>query len=93
MVTTEYDEVIALDRKTGKQLWLTELAGKPRSPVIAGETVIAVFDGTLYGLKLTDGTELWHHEVSDELSDPAVFNGMIVVASPDGGITAFGAAE
>ena len=50
-------------------------------------------DGRLYLLDLETGEELWSYEVSDEISSPAIINGMIVVGSEDGTVTAFGAAR
>jgi outer membrane protein assembly factor BamB len=40
---------------------------------------------------LETGDLLWSKEVSDEISSPAIVDGMIVVGSDDGTVTAFGA--
>jgi outer membrane protein assembly factor BamB len=84
--------VYCVDRVTGKTIWTYDTAGRePKSPVIAAAGVIAVTDGTLYGLSLADGALLWKREVSDEITDPAVVDGRIIVGVDDGHIVAYGA--
>jgi outer membrane protein assembly factor BamB len=53
--------------------------------------VVFPADGVVYLLRLETGELLWSQEVSDEITSPAIINGMIVVGSDDGTVTAFGA--
>lgn len=54
-------EFVALDIKTGKQLWSVELEGAAfGSPVVVNDMVFfATFDGTVHGLDAKTGGEVW----------------------------------
>ncbi len=84
--------VRALDRETGKLRWRYDTKGYPTSPVIVGDKVVVGADGELLLLKLTDGTKLGSVKVSDEITAPAVTQGLILVGSEDGTVAAFGPA-
>lgn len=91
VVFSSYDgSVYALDRSTGKKVWVYESDGTPTSPVIAGDKVIVTTDGVLMLLRLATGEVVWSTEISDETSSPSIINGMIVVGSDDGTVTAYG---
>jgi len=81
--------VYGLDRKTGTRRWMFDTGGRPRSPVIAGDKVVAAADGTLYLLALADGRPLWSYAVGDEITAPAVAGPLVIVGSDDGSVVAF----
>jgi outer membrane protein assembly factor BamB len=58
--------------------------------VVSGDKVVVVADGTLFLQNMIDGKELWTKEVSDEITSPAIIDGMIVVGADDGSVAAFG---
>jgi len=78
-----------LDRKTGTLGWKFDTGGRPKSPVIAGDKVVAAADGTLYLLALEDGRQLWSYAVGDQITAPAVVGPMVIVGSDDGSVVAF----
>ncbi len=82
--------IYCLNRADGTKIWEYETPGlQPQSPVIAGDKVIAVTDGSIYLLNLSDGNELWKANVSDWLTSPAVFEGLVIVGSGEGHVVAF----
>ena len=94
LVFSSYDEhVYAVERKTGKLRWKYDAVGLPTSPVIAGDKVLFGADGVLHMLSLETGDKIWSYEVSDEIASPSLAFGLILVASEDGTVTAFGAPE
>jgi outer membrane protein assembly factor BamB len=89
VIAASYDGFIyALDRKTGGLRWKFDTEGLPGSAVIAGDNVIAVADGQLFMLRLSDGTSLWSMVLSDEITSPAVTQRHILVGSEDGVVIA-----
>ncbi len=83
--------VYGVDRTSGRSQWSFDTGGMdPLSPVIAGDGVIAVVDGTLYGLSLEDGVLQWKLAISDEITSPSIIDGMIVVGTDDGYVAAYG---
>jgi outer membrane protein assembly factor BamB len=83
--------VYGLDRKTGDTRWRFDTdGGMPTSAIIVGDKVAVCADGTLYLLRLSDGTKVWSFEVSDEITSPAAAGRMILVGSEDGTVAAFG---
>ncbi|MCF6284457.1 MAG: PQQ-like beta-propeller repeat protein, partial [Candidatus Hydrogenedentes bacterium] len=87
------DNFYALDRATGTLRWKFKTNGMTMSPVIAKDTVVACSGGVLYLLDLETGVEQWSFEVSDEITSPSIINGMILVGSDDGTLSAFGKFE
>ena len=66
---------ICCELETGKRLWHAKLAGEygyqdhgtaGPSPVLAGDRVILRFGHWIYGLKTSDGTEVWEHRDSEQ---------------------------
>jgi len=83
--------IYGVDRATGVKTWSFETDGMtPLSPVIAGSGVVAAVNGTLYGLALADGKLQWKLEAGDEITGPAIIDGMIVVGTDDGHVVAYG---
>jgi outer membrane protein assembly factor BamB len=86
--------IYAVDRKTGATVWTYDTGGmQPVSPIVAGTTVLGVVDGTLFGLKLEDGTLLWKLEAGDEIAAPSVVDGRLVLSVDDGHVAAYGVKE
>ena len=85
--------VFALDRATGKLRWQFDTKGMALSPIIAGDKVIAVADGELFLLSVRDGKKIMSIKVSDEITSPAVYDGLILVGSEDGTVVALGPGE
>ncbi len=83
--------VYALDRDTGKSKWRFKTNGIPSSPVFAGDKLITGSKGVLRILAAETGEEIWNYEVSDEITSPSIINGLVMVGSEDGAVTAFGA--
>jgi outer membrane protein assembly factor BamB len=84
--------VLALDRRTGAQLWYWEtdvLESVPTgSPILAGPFVLALdyYGGQLYALDRASGVERWRFETMPEYMGPfdaAVRDGTVYVASGD----------
>ncbi|MGI6458508.1 MAG: PQQ-binding-like beta-propeller repeat protein [Candidatus Hydrogenedentales bacterium] len=82
-------DIHALERESGAPLWTVQAGGMATSPVIAGDKVAAGSRGTLLMLRLDDGEKLWSHEVSDEITAPAVYDGLVIVGCDDGTVAAF----
>jgi len=92
VVAARDGRVLGIDRKSGETQWRFDTEGEPRSPVIAGDTVVVTADGTLFLLRLEDGTKRWSYPVSDTITSPAVVGDMVVVGCDDGSVAAFGPA-
>ena len=58
--------------------------------MIAGKRVIVASAGRLFLLDLESGKQVWTEEVSDEITSPAVVDGVILVGADDGTVTAYG---
>ncbi len=86
----EDENVYALDHAKGHVKWTAPAGGLPKSPVIAGDKVVVSADGTLHLMRLDDGHKLWSHEVSDEITAPAIVGEFVVVGCDDGTVAAFG---
>jgi outer membrane protein assembly factor BamB len=95
-VATGYAEMLALDAKTGKQLWRRSVPGPLHAaPTVAEGRVFAVtVDNALEVLSADDGRILWTHNGLPEAagllggSSPAVEGDVVVVAYSSGEIFA-----
>lgn len=69
--------LFALDYKTGKKLWFTEIALGVAGPACTDEHVVAGSgDGKVYGCDLRTGKIVWEHEyLEDAPDDPPGFDG------------------
>jgi outer membrane protein assembly factor BamB len=91
VVCASFDgNVYALDRNTGVRKWTFPTGDEPSSPVIVRDKVLVSSNGALHMLRLAGGEEVWSNTVSDTITSPAIINGMAVVGSDDGTVTAFG---
>ncbi len=87
-------DVYGIERGTGKTRW-TYKSNEPgcSSPTIAGDKVAVSTGGRLVLLRLTNGEKIWEQPISDEITSPALADGMMAVGTDDGFIVAFGPAE
>ncbi|MDF7799984.1 PQQ-binding-like beta-propeller repeat protein [Pontiellaceae bacterium B1224] len=82
--------IYCANRTDGGLIWKYDVGGAPYSPVVAGDKVTVVADGTLFLLKLATGTKLWSKEVSDDITAPAVICDLLVVGADDGTVSGWG---
>lgn len=88
--TSDDGFVYAVNRDDGALIWKFDTGGLPTSAVISKDIVAVSADGILYLLCLKDGTTLGSKEISDEITSPALINGMIIVGADDGTVSALG---
>ncbi len=94
--TTGFAEVIALEAKTGKELWRRNVVAPMRAaPTVRGGRVFAVtLNNQLFALNSVTGEIIWRHrglpEVASVLggASPAVDRGIVVVAYTSGELIA-----
>ncbi len=93
---TGYGTVVALDPKTGKQLWEKNVGVPVRSsPTAAGERLfLTTIEGQVYALNGADGTELWTFRgIADRAglvgnASPAIEGDVVIVPYPSGDVVA-----
>lgn len=86
--------VYAIDAKTGKTVWETEVESEIYGGVAAGLGLIALgsTDAEVIVLDAETGEELWRNLVSSEVvSSPAISDGMVIVRTIDGKVFALNA--
>ncbi len=86
-------KVYAVGRKDGRLAWSLETGGRPLSPVIGGDRVLAAADGTLYLLDLPTGTVLDRRELSDQITSPSLAGGLILLGTEEGYVLALKAVD
>jgi len=92
VIVTDYDgRIHGLNRETGEIKWQQELKDTPSSPIIVGNKIVVSDDGVLYLLRLEDGVHVRQHKIADAITSPSVVEGMILLGTEDGTITALGA--
>lgn len=85
--------VYALDATTGDELWRTEIGGYVGWLGVAGDTVVAERGkGTerLVGLARDDGSTRWSFEADENLTRPALGDGVVTVGSASGLVRVLG---
>jgi len=83
--------VYALEAGSGSRRWRHDAGGRPGAPLLdAGGKVAVAASGRLLVLDAGSGAALWSREVSDEITDPALAEGCLLVGTDDGAIVAFG---
>ena len=97
VVPTHHGRLLGIDRMTGEVRWEKQLSGKTwQSPVIVDDVLIqGDCSGTLHGFDLSDTTiepaPLWELELGGCIeSTPAVWRGVIYVATRGGNFFAIG---
>lgn len=96
-----FAEVVALDAKTGKEIWRRKVSGPIRSsPAVAGGRVFVIaIDNTTFALDAGDGRVLWNHTGTTEVAglfggaSPAAADDIVVVAYSSGEIFGLRAAN
>ncbi|KMT64789.1 outer membrane protein assembly factor BamB [Catenovulum maritimum] len=97
----ENGELIALDVKTGKELWRTKVSGEILSPPIAEESkvIVNLGSGNTVAFNAVDGEQIWE-SVADVpsltlrgASSPAYAQGGVFVGSATGKILTYAAAN
>lgn len=89
-------DVLALDAKTGRELWRYATGGKvDSSPLVVGETVyVGSDDRGLYGLEASSGNLSWTYRTGGKVSGSFFAGGgLLLIGSNDGWLYAFGAAS
>lgn len=94
LVVTERDGgVWALDRASGGSLWQQAALARRNvtAPAVQGEyAVVGDFEGYLHWLRLSDGAFAARLDAGDAIiAQPAVADGVLVVQSADGQVSAF----
>lgn len=82
------EEILALDARTGANVWAFPLSGSTYySPAIGNNFVYCgCFDRSIFALNADTGTELWRHRVTGNLHDsPAFANDMLLIGSVEKG--------
>lgn len=91
-ITTGFADVIAVDAKTGKEIWRRRVSGPVRSaPTVAdGRVFVTTVEAKTHALAADDGHQLWTHDGTNQTSDflggasPAVSEGIVIVAYSSG---------
>jgi outer membrane protein assembly factor BamB len=81
-------KVYAVSRSKGELMWSADTGGRPLSPVIAGNRVLAAADGTLHLLDLDSGTVLDRIELSDQVTSPSLAGDLIILGTEEGYVMA-----
>jgi outer membrane protein assembly factor BamB len=95
-LTTGFAQVIALDAKTGKELWRRSLDGPMRAAptVRGGRLFVITLDNKLYALNAKTGETLWSYTGTAEVAtllgeaSPAVDEGVVVAPFSSGDLVA-----
>ena len=82
-------ETVALDTRTGKEVWREKVGGEWCSPqlvTVGGKTelVTATFRGPWLGLDAATGKRLWACEANNYCSTPVTHEGIIYILSNEG---------
>jgi outer membrane protein assembly factor BamB len=88
--------VTALDAKTGKERWQTQIERwMPSTPAVADGVVYVHGAENLYALDAADGSERWRLAIKagNGFSSPVVVEGVVYVGSGDGNIYALDASS
>jgi outer membrane protein assembly factor BamB len=96
-ISTGFAVAIALEAKTGKEVWRKKISGPARAaPTIRGGRVfIVTVDNKVFALNAKNGEKLWSHAEAAESSSllgsasPAVGEGVVIVPYTNGNLIAF----
>ena len=88
-VSLSQNFVFALDRNTGRGIWMFKLRDAISAPAVAdGSLYIVATDGNLYSLDAKSGAEKWRYNAKDQkwnvYSSPAVAAGALYFTSLNG---------
>jgi len=95
-VTSGYNEILAVDPKTGEDIWRKTLAAPTRAApsILDGQVYVLTLDNRLLALSARDGSFLWDYQGINESSglvgaaSPALDNEIVVAAFSSGEVTA-----
>lgn len=93
VVASRNRRLIALDTADGVLKWEKVLRKRSDSaPVLcSGIAWIGASDGMVYGIRLTDGKEVWSYQLKGAvLASPAIAGNRIVIATEKGSVVCFG---
>ena len=96
-ISTGFAEAIALDSKTGKEIWRVKISSPARAaPTIRGGRIfILTVDNRFFALNAKTGKKLWSYTEASESSSllgsasPAVGEGVVIVPFTNGNLIAF----
>jgi eukaryotic-like serine/threonine-protein kinase len=82
-VSTRDDGLLALNAKSGQQIWQYKIgSGLTTAPAVAYGTVYITNQATLYAIDAQSGKEKWRFQASgDSYSDPVIADGIVYFAS------------
>lgn len=89
----DHNSVLAVDKNTGRGVWIFKQKDALSAPALASGVVYVVAnDGNLYSLDLRSGAERWRYGVKDQkwnvYSSPAVSDGIVYFTSLSGNVYA-----
>lgn len=84
----EQGETVALDKRTGKEVWREKVGGEWSSPLIAdsggkSELVVATFRGLWLGLNPATGKRLWECQAGVSCGTPVAHGGVLYSLAGD----------
>jgi len=90
LYAVSYREIVAVERKSGKEIWRHRFERAINTGVVvAGELLLFGGDAEVVALSSSTGEPIWHAEVSSEvLAAPVVSNELVIVRTVDGNLTA-----
>jgi eukaryotic-like serine/threonine-protein kinase len=85
-VGIDFVGVVAMDAKSGREIWRSPFEGENSTPaVVDGSIFIGGNEGYVYGLNAVTGSLLWQFPVDDwVLASAAVANDTVFISSVDG---------
>ena len=85
-------ELVALNKKTGSQVWSAVASGCCSSPAVANGLVYVAANTQLYAFRLSNGKLVWTAPTQGTIEgSPAVANGVVYIGSGDNFLYAFNA--
>lgn len=90
---TQRGFVVAMDARTGKELWRTTMGVTESSPLVVGTLVfVGSWNHKVYALNLRTGGVSWSYDTGEEIDSSAAFgNGTVYIGGNDGHVFALNA--
>lgn len=86
------NDLVALDRDTGRELWRAQTGGSvDSSPLVVADTVyVGSGDRSFYAFNVASGKKIWSYETGGSVTgSPTSGDGLIIVGSNDGTLYVF----
>ena len=84
-VGTRAGDLVALDRHTGKRVWLSDLGSSVVGSPVVHQGVVYIASEDIYALDAASGAQIWRHAVDGDVTRAIQLSGGIVAAiSSDG---------